>query len=195
MTRVPSPRPYPGARPSRPRCSRRSGGRPVSSASPAGSIRQRCSQWPRPSPGARGSLCPIPLTLRFPGIAEADEAAWQEAVLASVPVEDWVRVEIHDELSVVGPVATDVLRRHGLVWPFNAYVHVPVLERARAGSVLTGFGGDELMAGSRWDRLAAVAAGRAGPRPRDVRRVVLAMAPRGSGLRPCGVAVRSVSNG
>ena len=120
---------------------------------------------------------PIPVTLRFPGIAEADETRWQETVVAAVPVDDWVRLELGEDLSVVGPLARSVLLRHGLLWPFNAYVHVPMLARARGGSLLTGFGGDELLARSRWDRVVAVARRRERPEWRDVRRGALAIAP------------------
>ena len=124
-----------------------------------------------------GLPLPVAATLRFPGNAEADEASWQETVLSVVPVADWERIEIRHELGVVGPVATDALRKHGLLWPFNAYVHVPVFDRARGGSVLTGFGGDELFASSRWDRLSEVAGGHSRPTARDLRRVALALAP------------------
>lgn len=129
---------------------------------------------------ARREGLPLPgaVTLRFPGNAEADETSWQESVVSAVPVGGWDRIEISHELSVVGPVATDALREHGLLWPFNAYVHVPVFERARGGSVLTGFGGDELFAPSRWDRLSRIAAGQTRPTARDLRRVALALAPR-----------------
>ena len=80
-----------------------------------------------------GLPLPVAVTLRFPGNAEADETSWQESVVSAVPVGDWDRIEIRHELSVVGPVATEALREHGLLWPFNAYVHVPVFERARGG--------------------------------------------------------------
>ena len=125
-----------------------------------------------------GLPLPVAVTLRFPGDAEADETSWQEAVIAAVQVDDWERIEIRGELSVVGPVAADALRAHGLLWPFNAYVHVPVFERARGGSAVTGFGGDELFAPSRWDRLSELASGRVRPTARDVRRMALALAPR-----------------
>jgi asparagine synthase (glutamine-hydrolysing) len=119
---------------------------------------------------------PVPVTLRFPGNAEAEESPWQETVVAAVPVDDWVRLEFEEELSVVGPIARSVLLRHGLLWPFNSYVHAPMLERARGGSLLTGFGGDELLARSRWDRIAAIARG-ARLRRRDLYRGALAIAP------------------
>jgi asparagine synthase (glutamine-hydrolysing) len=125
-----------------------------------------------------GLPLPVAVTLRFPDDAKAEETSWQESVVSAVPISDWDRIEIRHELSVVGPVATEALREHGLLWPFNAYVHVPVFERARGGSVLTGFGGDELFAPSRWDRVAMIAAGRTRPTARDLRLVALALAPR-----------------
>jgi asparagine synthetase B (glutamine-hydrolysing) len=128
-----------------------------------------------------GLELPLAGTLRFPGRPEADESSWQERVVAQVPVADWRRIEIGGELSVVGPVATDTLREHGLLWPFNAYVHVPLFELARGGSVLTGFGGDELFLPSRWDRLDARRLALAAA-PRAVRRRVLARRGRGPRL-------------
>lgn len=124
-----------------------------------------------------GLELPIAVTLRFPGRPEADESSWQEHVVAHVPVADWQRLDVGAELSVVGPVATDVLRTHGLLWPFNAYVHVPLFEVARGGSALTGFGGDELFLASRWDRLGALRARRERPRLTDLKRLGLAFLP------------------
>ena len=125
-----------------------------------------------------GLPVPVPATLRFPGVEEADETDWQSRVIHSARLDDWERLEVRDELSVIGPVAANALRAHGLLWPFNAYVHVPIFHAARGGSVLTGFGGDELFAGSRWSRIAAVRAREARPRLRDLRRAALAIAPR-----------------
>lgn len=125
----------------------------------------------------QGLELPVAVTLRFPGRPEADESSWQERVLDQVPVADWQRLEIDAELSVVGPVATAVLREHGLLWPFNAYVHVPLFDLARGGSALTGFGGDELFLPSRWDRVAALRSLRERPRAADLKRVALAAAP------------------
>ena len=114
---------------------------------------------------------PVPVTLRAPGAAESDEAAWQEKVIAHVGIEDWVRLEVHDELDVIGPHATRVLRAHGLLWPCNVHFHVPLFELARGGSLLTGIGGDELFSAaappSRRRRAFAWA-------PPTVRRAVLA---------------------
>jgi asparagine synthase (glutamine-hydrolysing) len=120
---------------------------------------------------------PIPVSLRFPGVASAEESRWQELVVAHVGLRDWERVEIGDELDILGPVARDALLTHGLLWPPNAYFHVPVIERAHGGSVITGLDGDGLFGSWRWSRAQSVLHGRAWPAPRDMLRVALAVSP------------------
>ena len=124
-----------------------------------------------------GLPLPIPATNRFPAVDLADEVDWQELVVAHLGLDDWYRNEVDDELDCVGPVATEALRRHGLLWPFNAFFHVPLLEAARGGSLITGVGGDEVFGGSRWTRATAVVSGKTRPRPRDALRIALALAP------------------
>ena len=121
---------------------------------------------------------PVPVTLRFPAAPEADEAEWQQAVVRHLGIDDWVCVELQDELDLVGPVASRVHRRHGLLWPPNTHFHVPVLEMAKGGCVLTGIDGDGLLASWRWARPAGVLARRVRPEPRDVLRLGLAVQPR-----------------
>lgn len=91
-----------------------------------------------------GLAVPVPAIMRFPGAPASDEADWQRAVLDHLGLEDPEVVTLTDELDALGPAATEVLSRHGLLWPANAYMHVPLLELARGGTVLTGIGGDEL---------------------------------------------------
>lgn len=91
-----------------------------------------------------GLPMPIPATLIFPDSEATREDEWQATVLGHLGLSDWVRITIHDELDAVGPVATEMLERHGLFWPFNAHFHLPIIERAAGGTVVTGFGGDEL---------------------------------------------------
>jgi asparagine synthase (glutamine-hydrolysing) len=121
---------------------------------------------------------PVPATNVFAPNLPASETRWQELVLRHLALEDWARVEIHDDLECVGPVAMTVLRRHGLLWPFNAHFHWPLLELARGGSLLTGVGGDELLGSSRWARADAVLSGSVRPVPKDLARVGLAASPR-----------------
>jgi hypothetical protein len=120
----------------------------------------------------------VPATNRFHDVDHAQETHWQELVIRHLGLDDWLRLEFTDELDVVGPVATRSLRRHGLLWPFNAHFHLPLLEAAAGGSVLTGIGGDEVFGRSRWARAAAVLRGRERPRARDLARVALLAAPR-----------------
>jgi hypothetical protein len=87
---------------------------------------------------------PIPATLIFPQSEQSNEDEWQAIVLGHLGVTEWERFEIVDELDAVGPVATEALLRHGLLWPFNTHFHAPIIERAAGGTVVTGFGGDEL---------------------------------------------------
>ena len=121
---------------------------------------------------------PIPATIRAPGAPAAEESRWQELVVSHLGLRDWLRLPFDGELDLVGPIAARVLRRHGLLWPFNVHFHVPMLEAARGGSLLTGIGGDELFRSATSPRAAAVLAGRVRPVPRDVRRVALHLAPR-----------------
>jgi hypothetical protein len=87
---------------------------------------------------------PIPATIRAPGAPAAEESRWQEVVVGHLGLSDWLRLEFADELDLVGPVAAAAMRRHGLLWPFNAHFHVPMLDAAGDGTLLTGIGGDEL---------------------------------------------------
>jgi asparagine synthase (glutamine-hydrolysing) len=64
-----------------------------------------------------------------------------------------------------------------VLWPFNAHFHVPLLEVARGGSLLTGIGGDEVFGTSRWARAASVLGLRQSPEPRDAPRIALFASP------------------
>jgi asparagine synthase len=77
----------------------------------------------------------------------------------------------------VGPIAGAILRRHGVLWPFNTHFHKPLLAKAAGGSMLTGIGGDELF-GTSPSRVSLLLAGRIRPNRRDVARLGLAFGPR-----------------
>lgn len=95
---------------------------------------------------------PVPVTFRFPAAARAQEDGPQDAVVAALGCQDWERISVTDELALLGPVARAALRRHGVRHPANAFLHLPLLERTRGGSLLTGIGGDQVLGG--WRRLA-----------------------------------------
>jgi asparagine synthetase B (glutamine-hydrolysing) len=120
---------------------------------------------------------PIPATLRFTAAPLAQEAEWQETVVRHLGAEDWIRLDIGDELEYLGPIGTRILRRHGVLWPPNAYLTVPLLERAGRGSVLNGDGGDEFVNGGAHGRIRGVASRRVAPEPQDIRRLLAALAP------------------
>ena len=125
----------------------------------------------------RGLPEPVPAILRFPRAPESEEGPWQQAVLDHLGVARREVVELHEELDALGPVATTALLRDGVTWPANAYMHEPILELARGGSLLTGIGGDELL-GTTASRHILVMRGRARPRARDLPSAVLAAMPR-----------------
>ena len=125
-----------------------------------------------------GLPLPIPATNRFPEAPESDEREWQELMIGYLKLDDWVRLSFEDELDCVGPVSTRLLKRHGILWPFNSYFHEPIIEASSGGSLLTGLGGDEVFSSSSWARAHAVLTGAVRPTPRDILRVGFALAPR-----------------
>ena len=94
---------------------------------------------------------PVPVTIRARDVPTSDESDWQESVVRHLGLTDWIRLEITDELDAVGPLAQHALARHGLLWPFNAHFHSPMLDEAAGGVLLTGVGGDELWSASSAD--------------------------------------------
>ena len=90
-----------------------------------------------------GLPVPIPVTLRFPDHPRSHEEEWQEAVVRHLGLDAWQRVDLRDEVGVLGDRAQDLLMRIGLYWPVNLQFLLPMVEAAKGGSVLTGNGGDE----------------------------------------------------
>jgi len=90
-----------------------------------------------------GLALPVPITLSYPDAPDAEESRWQEAVLTHLGITDRIVLTVHDEHDPLGPVATPVLRRHGLVWPPNFTPTIRLMTMARGGVLLTGEGGDE----------------------------------------------------
>lgn len=96
-----------------------------------------------------GLPMPVPVTRVFPGDPAASEEAWQRQVLEYLEISEWVRIEVHDELDVVGPLAQAGLQVHGVVYPPTAYPQAFTLGRLAGGVVLTGEGGDEVFGAQR----------------------------------------------
>lgn len=123
-----------------------------------------------------GLPLPVPATNVFTRAPHADETAWQERVIAHLGLDDWLRLEHDDELDILGPYAQRLLARHGLLLPCNAHFHLPLLDAAAGGSLLTGIGGDELFGAA--SRLRPLFSSRPGQAPRDVLRWLADRAPR-----------------
>ncbi len=125
----------------------------------------------------RGLPLPIPVSLVFPQASLAAEDDWQQLVVDRLQLPDWHRLSFTDELDIVGDLARATMSRHGLQWPFNAYFHVPIMQLAAGGSVLTGVGGDELFSAGTWHRENLVLSRRARPLPLDLARFTLSVSP------------------
>ena len=67
---------------------------------------------------------------------------------------------IRDEVDVVGPLATDRLLDHGVVWPVTGHGDILFFQLLKGGSLIDGEGGDEVL---------GVAAHRVAPLTRLVR--------------------------
>jgi asparagine synthase (glutamine-hydrolysing) len=91
----------------------------------------------------RGLSDPVPVTVRFDHCPRTDENDWQEMTIDHLGLQRWEILPIGDELDPLGPVATEVLRRHGLFWPPVAHRIAPALEAARGHVLVLGTGGDE----------------------------------------------------
>lgn len=92
---------------------------------------------------------PVPVTWRFTAAPRADESVWQDRIVRAVGSESWRILRADDDLDLVGPVARRLLRRHGPLHPVNVHLHLPIVELGAGGSVLTGAGGDQVLAGWR----------------------------------------------
>ena len=124
-----------------------------------------------------GLAPPVPLTLRFPGVASTQETEWQDKVVAHLGLAQWERITVGPELDLLGDIACGLLQRHGLIWPPNALFHEPLFRMAQGGCLLTGLDGDGLFGAWRWERAQSVLARRVPLQHRDPARIALAVAP------------------
>jgi asparagine synthase (glutamine-hydrolysing) len=126
---------------------------------------------------AHGLEDPVPHTMRFAEAPRTAEDEWQELTVRHLGLGSWSRRELTDELDALGPIATDVIRHHGLHWPPNLHAFQVLLEPAAGGSLITGNGGDELFGAWAGHRLALLWRGRARPRRGDVRLLIRHLLP------------------
>lgn len=125
-----------------------------------------------------GLAMPVPVSLRFPGLPESDEDAHQESVVRHIGLAHWERVDATSDIDLLGAPARRSMQTHGVLWPANTHFHDPVARLARGGSVVTGFGGDEVMApGWTWDRVNRVIGRQVRPRRSDALWLAAAASP------------------
>lgn len=116
-----------------------------------------------------GLPLPVPVTLVYPGLREADEAEWQHAVLDHLDLAGLlVTVPVTDEERLLGERARSSLARHGLVWPAAAHANLLVESLGGGTRLLSGEGGDEVL-GAR--RVTPWTVARAHGRPQGLRHV------------------------
>ena len=144
-----------------------SGGRDSSSVLAAATLAAR----------REGLPAPVPVTLRVRDAPRAEESDWQELVIRHLGLREWQRYEVGEEMDRVGPLSLSVLRRHGVLYPPNTFLQLPLIEAARGGCLLTGLGGDELFAGWRWRNHAEALARRRRPTALDALRIAYASSP------------------
>ena len=87
---------------------------------------------------------PVAVTARWPGVAAADESAWQEHVAGELGVRRWEILTPGTDFDLLGPLARQLLRDHGLLWPAPTAALMPMIEAAGDGVLVTGQGGDEV---------------------------------------------------
>ncbi len=124
-----------------------------------------------------GLPAPVAITARF-AAEETAEDEWQQLVIDHLEVGEWVKVDIGEELDLLGPVGTGFIGRHGLRYPQNTHFHDPLLREAGGGTLLSGAGGDELFEPHRWARAALVLSGSVRPTRSDALVVGAALSPR-----------------
>lgn len=90
---------------------------------------------------------PLPVSVRFTSAPGTGESEWQELVVRHLGVGHWERLEVDDELDLVGPVAGPLLRRHGVIHPPHTTLFALIAARVPCRSLVTGLGGDQVLGG------------------------------------------------
>ena len=148
--------------------------------SPAAGTPRPSWRWRRTSRRRDGLPDPVPITRIFPGAPGTDESEWQELVVRHLGLREWSRLELTDELDLLGPLARPRVLEHGVVWPPTLHGDIPLVEPvAPGGSLIDGEGGDEVL-GVEAHRVAPVTAvlrGQRSPTGRNLRPLLGALLP------------------
>jgi hypothetical protein len=92
---------------------------------------------------------PIPVTAVHVGAADADETTWQTMVWEHLGIRDRIVLRFAGDQTLLSRVARSALARHGLVWPEAVQLHGAIYERLERGCVVSGEGGDQVIASRR----------------------------------------------
>jgi hypothetical protein len=125
-----------------------------------------------------GLPVPVAATLRYPGEHGAHEKKWQELVVRHLGIKDWEIIDAGDAADLLGPAATNGLKRRGLLWPPAHYTILPLLGIAVDGTLVTGDGGDEVFGDHRITPLVRAFTGHWPKTRSDAKETLLAPAPR-----------------
>src|ERR1039458_2402778 len=68
---------------------------------------------------------PTAMTARWPGDVAAEESECQDHVVRELKVKHWEIITPGTDFDPLGPLATGLLRAHGLLWPAPAVIFVP----------------------------------------------------------------------
>lgn len=124
-----------------------------------------------------GLPLPIPLILVYPGVKGTDESDWQHLVLDHLGLSERIVVSVDQEHDGIGPVATPVLLKHGLVYYANFAPTLRMMQQARGGVLLTGECGDEVFGPKRIAPLTRIVTSRGRVERMVYRRALGAVAP------------------
>lgn len=102
-----------------------------------------------------GADDPVPVTVRHPKAPLSDEREWQQAVIDHLALARHHVLEFDGEQSYLGSAAQSGLARHGLVWPSALQTHEAIYRHLDPGPMITGEGGDLVVAGRRVTSVAA----------------------------------------
>ena len=91
-----------------------------------------------------GHAPPIAVTDRYDA-PDADESAYQEAMVAHLGLRDWVVRRPDGAADLLGDANRRLLDEHGVVWPPTLGSRQPLLQELRGALVLSGEGGDEVL--------------------------------------------------
>lgn len=91
---------------------------------------------------ADGFQDPIAITERYPRFPQTQEIEWQELVIRTLNIRDWVRLDSDDQNDLLGPSAQQSLRSFGVMWPATLHTKNHTLNEVRGARLLTGEGGD-----------------------------------------------------